>query len=265
MKLAIAFALVAVLAFMAGWLGMPRDGVPTTIVAAGGEASLPAAGSASVAPAPNATATSPSAGPPAKQPSGETIARSTGAALSTTRPATASRSVQSLSPAECATELESARATIADFERKRGELEGDPIAPRAPGAPRFGESGLVQTFNQAFAASKIEGRVESVDCTEYPCVVFGRLNGDEEMIAKLENTAPFQQYDADVGVMLTWAQGDHEHGAAAQLGERAKPAEISLFAFAFYTDEDKAQHGDHINRRIRVRTAEYWNASSHEE
>jgi hypothetical protein len=108
--------------------------------------------------------------------------------------------------------------------------------------------------------------VETVDCSEHPCIVFGRLQGDEAMVAELEDSKFFAQYDDDVGVMLTWASGDHEREGDSKPGlEREKPPEVSLFAFAFYSHEDKARHGEALDRRIRTRTAEYWNASRPDE
>jgi hypothetical protein len=163
----------------------------------------------------------------------------------------------------CEAEVAEQREQLASVERRRKELEGEPIAARTDTPPRFQAPGLVQTFERAFAQTRLVGKVESVDCTEHPCILFGRLRGDEEGVATLEDAEPFAAYDDDVGVMLTWASGDHGHEGGVKPGlQREKPPEISLFAFAYYTHEDREQHGEMIDRRIRVRTAEYWNASA---
>jgi hypothetical protein len=163
----------------------------------------------------------------------------------------------------CEDELVAQREVIAANERRRKEAEGEPIAARADTAPRFQPAAMVQTFERAFASTKIVGRVESVDCTEHPCILFGRLQGDEEGVATLEDAEPFSAYDDDVGVMLTWASADHAHEGDRKPGvQRQKPPEISLFAFAYYSHEDRERHGELIDRRIRVRTAEYWNSSA---
>lgn len=152
---------------------------------------------------------------------------------------------------------------LAAQEKRRQAKEGTPIKARDDVSPRFSQKGLVDTFSEGFSVTDIDGRVESVDCTEYPCILFGRLQGDEGAVAELEDSAPFAVYDNDIGVMLTWASGDHAHGGSPQaVGGRQKPPEVSLFSFAFYSESDRQEYGELIDRRIRVRTAEYWNASS---
>lgn len=165
--------------------------------------------------------------------------------------------------AACEAERLQQREVLALNERRRKELEGEPIAARVDTPARFQAAAMVQTFERAFTATKIVGKVESVDCTEHPCILFGRLQGDEEGVARLEDSEAFAAYDDDLGVMLTWASADLEHGGGTKPGlQREKPPEVSLFAFAYYTRQDREQHGELIDRRIRVRTAEYWNSST---
>jgi cation diffusion facilitator CzcD-associated flavoprotein CzcO len=236
------------------------------------DASPPTAGAA-VGEAVTASARHPPAGAPAARAAAERPARDESnspapveRALADGRAPGRTSAGAPLEGASCQEELEAVRAQLVDIERRRRELDGDPIPAREDVPPRFRESGLVQTFNRAFQQTKIDGRVESVDCTEHPCILFGRLRGDEELVAKLEDSKPFQSYDEDIGVMLTWASGDRHHGGGAKPGlAREKPPEISLFAFAFYSHEDRERLGEAIDRRVRVRTAEYWNASDHRE
>jgi hypothetical protein len=162
---------------------------------------------------------------------------------------------------ECAARLDQLATQLAEVDRQRKALDGEPIPPRADAPPRYQERALLHTVQSAFKATSIPGRVDTVDCTEFPCIVFGRVHGDEELVAKLEDSKPFAAYDDDIGVMLTWASGDHARGhKPKQTGERAKPSEISLFAFAWYSDADRAKLGDGIDRRIRARTTDLWNA-----
>ena len=166
----------------------------------------------------------------------------------------------------CETMLVELQDQLSTQEKRRQAKEGTPIEAKNDVSPRFSQKGLVDTFSRGFSMTEIDGRIESVDCTEYPCILFGRLQGDEGAVAELEDSAPFAVYDNDIGVMLTWASGDHAHGADATTGgQRQKPPEVSLFSFAFYSEEDRQEYGELIDRRIRVRTAEYWNASSHSE
>jgi hypothetical protein len=182
--------------------------------------------------------------------------------VTTTRSATPIAAAGAAAPT-CDAQLEAARAELAVLVKRREELEGKPIPPRNDVAPRFASTGLVSTFQRGFTQSGVKGQVESVDCSEHPCILFGRLDGDEGEVAKLEDSPAFAVYDDDVGVMLTWASGhgghDDDHHQKPGTG-REKPAEVSLFAFAFYAVDEEA-HGEQFDRRIRTRTTEYWNAS----
>lgn len=161
----------------------------------------------------------------------------------------------------CKAELVRIEGQLSELEREKKAMHGEPIAPRTNVAARFGEKPLLSAMQGAFKATGIAGRIDTVDCTEFPCIVFGRVNGDEEMVAKLEDAKPLEVYDQDIGVMLTWSSGDQSLGhGASKTQQRQKPQEVSLFAFAFYTAGDKAQYGDSLDRRIRSRTADLWNA-----
>jgi len=162
----------------------------------------------------------------------------------------------------CEVTLERVEAELDTMLARKQELEGAPLPQRDDVPPRFASGGLVSTFQGGFAASGVKGTIESTDCTEHPCIIFGRIEGDEGEVAKLEDSASFAAYDKDVGVMLTWASGHHGDEAHEPSGTaaRQKPPEVSLFAFAYYATDDPAG-SEAIDRRIRTRTAEYWNAS----
>ena len=84
-----------------------------------------------------------------------------------------------------------------------------------------------------------------------PCIVFGRLEGDEEDMEKIERAEALHSYEGDILSLLFWATSVDDPSAV--------PHETGLFALAYYTDADRHEHGDALDRRIRARVMEYWN------
>jgi hypothetical protein len=121
---------------------------------------------------------------------------------------------------------------------------------------RFSQDALTTTLTHAFKQSKVPGRVETIDCAEYPCILYGRIAGDENNLERVERAKAFSAYDADILTLLSWGATD-EHGAKP--ADEGQPERL-LFALTLYSRQDKAKYGDNLDRRIRVRTAELWNA-----
>lgn len=46
--------------------------------------------------------------------------------------------------------------------------------------PRFGGAVTSSAVHSAVAEANVPGGVEGTDCSQHPCIVFGRLEGDEE-------------------------------------------------------------------------------------
>lgn len=99
----------------------------------------------------------------------------------------------------------------------------------------------------------VPGAVEATDCSEHPCITFGRLEGDEEDMEEIERSAALSEYQSDILTLLFWA-------TTADPDERARSPETGLFALAFYSFDDRAELGETLDRRIRARVMEYWNA-----
>lgn len=150
-------------------------------------------------------------------------------------------------------ELEALRKDYTELREEQVELLGKPISPPPDGIePRFSGPALTGSVGQAIGQSGVAGEVQHVDCSEYPCIVFGRLVGDEEDMEEIERAAALSEYDADVLTLLFWA-------TTADSSEAAGPKETGLFALAFYTSDDRASSGAELDRRIRARTVEFWN------
>lgn len=149
-------------------------------------------------------------------------------------------------------ELAALKRENAELREEHAELLGEPLPPRADVEPRFSGPSLTASVGQAIDQAGVVGKVEHVDCSEYPCITFGRLAGDEEDMEEVERAAALSQYDADVLTLLFWA-------TSVDSSEASGSKETGLFALAFYTQDDRATDGAALDRRIRARTVEYWN------
>ena len=131
------------------------------------------------------------------------------------------------------------------------ELLGRPIPSPPAIAERFEGRALSGQVGRALEQAGVAGEVEATDCSEHPCIVFGRLEGDEADIEKVERAEVLEPYDADILTLLFWATTSDDPAAPAQ--------ETGLFALAYYEDADRQEHGEDLERRIRARVMEYWN------
>jgi hypothetical protein len=166
-------------------------------------------------------------------------------------PASAQQDSEDEGPEAPEDELERLRKELAELREEQREVMGEPVDAPADVEPRFGGAAMSGAVAGALGEANVPGEVEATDCSEHPCIVFGRLESDEEDMEEVERAAALSAYDGDVLTLLFWATSVEEPGAT--------PAETGLFALAFYSFEDRAGRGDELDRRIRARTMEYWN------
>jgi hypothetical protein len=100
--------------------------------------------------------------------------------------------------------IETLQAKVAELERQlavehqlRVGTEGEQITPPANLPARFrNEKQLLDTFNAALkAAGFAEAQVENIDCTEHPCIVYGRGFGAREDVDRLKPHLGAYQHD----------------------------------------------------------------------
>lgn len=149
-------------------------------------------------------------------------------------------------------ELQRLRAELASLREERKELMGEPVSAPAELPSRLQGPALSGAVSQALTQEEVGGGVEAVDCSEHPCIVFGRLEGDEEDMEEVERAPALKVYDDDVLSLLFWATSVEE-----AKGEKVR--ETGLFALAFYSPQERAERGEALERRIRARVMEYWN------
>jgi hypothetical protein len=159
---------------------------------------------------------------------------------------------------ECAGKLAQVQAQLESEHHQRREAEGNPISAPPEILPRLKQESLLQAASAAFRQSRVPGRVETIDCGEYPCIVYGRIVGDEDLIERVERARAFAPSADDVLTLLSWAATDEAAQSAGHTRE-TRP-ERMLIAIAIYSQDDRARYGDAIDRRVRVRTADLWNA-----
>jgi hypothetical protein len=135
------------------------------------------------------------------------------------------------------------------------ELLGKPVEAPVDVPERFSRAALSHAVGTAIEQAGVPGDVEGVDCSEFPCIVFGRLAGDEEDVEEIERSAALDPYEGDVLTLLLWATTVDE---SARTHPTAK--ETGLFALAYHDADDRAELGADLDRRIRARVLEVWNA-----
>lgn len=133
----------------------------------------------------------------------------------------------------------------------RAEREGEPIEVPAGTPARLGGPAVRAAITAALRQTRVVGQLEELACDEYPCIAFGRLQGDEEEIEEIERSAALLPYRDDVLTLLFWAVTD-------ETAPRDAPRETGLFALAFYARDDGVRLGERLDRRIRTRAVDLW-------
>jgi hypothetical protein len=194
--------------------------------------------------------------------------RSHGTSSDRTEPASPLPDASDAPPAECAVYVRAERErcepsvaaarALAAQRQEDHEALGEPIPMPSNPAPRFGYEALRTAMTAAIATASVRApgsRLEGVDCSEYPCIAFGRLAGTEELLERIEEAPALATYSADIGIELLWMITDESRPRSAT----GRESEVGLFAMGWYTADDRAQYGDAIDRRVRARATEIWN------
>ncbi len=139
---------------------------------------------------------------------------------------------------------------LADERGRREEPEGKPLSAPPSLDARFSQAALVEAMRTALKQTT-GGDVHSVDCTEYPCVVYGEFSpaaGEsvDQAIKRLlmaPALAPYQR-DGQNAMMET-------HPPAIPGGP-----ERVLFARSYYPEEDRVNSNAEVASRFRARAQE---------
>lgn len=220
----------------------------------------PGAGGSSPVPGPQRAAVPSPRGPPGA----EEAPRAPGAAGSqdapplpgapeAPAPASLARSSAGLTLAELSEENARLRTQLAalqaqaDGDRKVSELErGTPLAPPERLDRRFSQEALRTALAAAFVEAGLPNSVTSVDCTEYPCMIYGEGKGGPEEFQRLFSTGAMGGYAADTHNAFGWSTGD---------GTPERPRRDFL-GLAIYPADDAKARGPDLRRRLKYRSAQ---------
>jgi hypothetical protein len=156
--------------------------------------------------------------------------------------------------AECPSptnEVVTLRARVAELEtlvlslRKENQTVGGTVSPwPADLPPRLRDTNrLRQTFNAAFReAGFVKGDVTSVDCSEFPCIVFGKGFGQRGDYEKIQPTPSFAAYAKDSQWVWGW--------------NKSKDEGPDGYAFAVVLMPEGLKQKGELRRRIDVRIAQ---------
>lgn len=94
------------------------------------------------------------------------------------------------------------------------------------------------------------GEVTDIDCSEYPCIVFGAVRDDDKAAFKLSGTDALADYTGDMQAMSVWG---------GQTVIDGKPRKQVTFGVPVLPDG--SVDSDDLQRRLKLRYQAYWDAA----
>lgn len=148
--------------------------------------------------------------------------------------------------------IEALEGELADERAMRLESEGEPI-PMPPDLPaQFQKDALLANMQRAIDELGVDGEVTSVDCTEFPCIIYGDIDHtDEEVFDKLRGTAAMQPYTDAASGVSAWG---HEQETPEGRQKRA------FFGVALYPRGEAPEARTAVGRRMRFRNQQAFEA-----
>lgn len=131
------------------------------------------------------------------------------------------------------------------------DSDGLEVEPPADLPARFSEQALVAAFNGAMKEAGIKGDVTHVDCSEYPCIVYGDVAVTADLDAmkiaeRLEGTMAFAPYQDDANNASWWR-------ARTKDRETGEERDDTKFGIALYPKADEEKRGEDIGKRVGSR------------
>lgn len=118
---------------------------------------------------------------------------------------------------------------------------------------RAGEQELVRVFRQAVAESGYDVELASVDCTEYPCILYGHTADDPQILNEFLASSAFDALAALERRVFTWGR--------AQVADREE--ERRYFGLSFYPAPSDQAEAERLGQRLQFRTQLMWDAVDH--
>lgn len=161
------------------------------------------------------------------------------------------------------TELDDARETIDDLRAEladeralRNETEGDPVPFPDELDDKFRSEALRQTFETALAEADLDGEVVSVDCSEFPCIVYGDVvNDDDRALEHLGETDAMQTYAGAGNNTSAWTRRERDDDG----GESDPRLFFGIALLPEAAMKDEALRAE-IGKRLRFRNQQAFDA-----
>lgn len=136
-------------------------------------------------------------------------------------------------------------------EESRALAEGIPLAPPADLEDRFKEAAVVQAFRYAARDAEFDVEIASVDCTEYPCIIYGHTVDDEGTLEAFLDAATNDLYkEGATRVHYSWGRTRIPDSAELR----------RYFGVVLYPESDALRRGEQIQRQLRFRSQQMWEA-----
>jgi hypothetical protein len=140
------------------------------------------------------------------------------------------------------------------FEEAKAELKesaGEPLPFPKGIDPRFGENALRDAFDKAFAEIGAKGEITSIDCSEFPCIVYGEVDTAAQREA-LEEAGAFKAYKADAHSVNAWSTTVKDQSGT--------PKAKHQFGIALFPRNDDKSQREAIGKRLKYRNEQVYEA-----
>ncbi len=132
-----------------------------------------------------------------------------------------------------------------------GGIDYPPVDAPVGLEARFRERALLEAFRRAASDEAHDVEIASVDCTEYPCIIYGHVRDEEDVLEAFLAAPGFEAYREGAATM-TFSWGD------ARLPEIEEPRRY--FGAVFFPQSDEDQRREKIRGRLRFRSQQMWEA-----
>jgi hypothetical protein len=154
-------------------------------------------------------------------------------------------------------QLKNLRAALAAERAELAARSGETVAWPKDLSPAYKQDGLQRSFTEAIKAAGLDGEIKSIDCTEFPCLVYGKAthHGGKEMqaveIKKFEE-ALHQSYPEEGHSIheSVWSQSRKAPDGSTEL--------VSTFGVSIYPKDSVDEGtGAQVRKRVRFRQQQY--------
>lgn len=105
-------------------------------------------------------------------------------------------------------EVQKQQADIEQLRAEQREALGEAVPFPDDLAPRFQEESQLKAMRDALQQAGLDGEITSIDCSEYPCLVWGEINGDTSKLSDaFGKTSAFSPYKDDRMSVHGWSDG----------------------------------------------------------